>query len=162
MPPECFIMQEHLSEQLRIAKDVFGTMVDINIHPTEDAWPPDSELVTSAVYFTDPWKGALIVECTVSLAFAFTSRFMSVDTPTAVDDDVCDAMGELSNMIAGNLKALMPSSVGISIPSVVRGRDYVLRLRGTESLTSSVFSTEFGQFCLTLVGTATAATESGK
>jgi hypothetical protein len=43
----------------------------------------------------------------------------------------------------------------------VRGRDYVLRLRGTESLTTSIFSTEFGEFCLTLVGTATQAANSG-
>ena len=162
MPSDSFIMEEHLSEQLQIAKDVFGTMVDMSICSLEMSWPPQGELVTSAIYFTDPWKGALIVECTVPLAFAFTSRLMSVDIPTSVDDDVCDAMGELANMIAGNLKALMPSTVGISVPSVVRGRDYVLRLRGTESLTTSVFSTEFGEFCLTLVGTATQAARSGR
>jgi len=137
-------------------------MVDMSICPVETTWPPHAELVTSAIYFTEPWKGALIVECTVPLAFAFTARLMSVKLPTSVDDDVCDAMGELSNMIAGNLKALMPSTVGISIPSVVRGRDYVLRLRGTESLTTSVFSTEFGEFCLTLVGTAAGTAKSGR
>ena len=60
-------------------------------------------------------------------------------------------MGELANMIAGNLKALMPANVGISIPSIVRGTDYVLQLRGSVSRSRTVFETEFGSFCLTLL-----------
>ena len=59
---------------------------------------------------------------------------MSVPMPTTVDADVCDSMGELVNMIAGNFKALMPAETGISIPSVVRGRDYVLQMRGSKTL----------------------------
>ena len=87
-----------------------------------------------------------------TLAFEFTSRLMSVPPPSSVDADVCDSMGELVNMIAGNFKALMPAETGISIPSVVKGRDYLLQLRGSKALSQIVFRTELGEFCLTLMG----------
>jgi len=145
-------IEEHIAEQSRIVGEVFGVMVDIVAEPTTAPWPPSEELVTATIYFTEPWKGAMMIECVLPLAFEFTSRLMSVPLPTAVDADVCDSMGELVNMIAGNLKALMPPDTGISIPSVVRGRDYILQLRGSKTLSQIVFATEAGQFCLTLVG----------
>ena len=62
----------------------------------------------------------MMLECVLPLAFDFTSRLMSVPLPTTVDADVCDSLGELVNMFAGNFKALMPPETGISTPSVVR------------------------------------------
>jgi chemotaxis protein CheX len=145
-------VEEHISEQTRIVAEVFGVMADIVAEPAAESWPPSEELVTAAIYFTEPWKGAMMLECVVSLAFEFTSRLMSVPLPTTVDADVCDSMGELVNMIAGNFKALMPPETGISIPSVVRGRDYVLQMRGSKTLSQIVFETEFGGCSVTLVG----------
>ncbi len=145
-------VEEHTSEQARIATEVLRVMADIAAEPVEVRWPPREELVTAAVYFTEPWKGAMGLECVLPLAFEFTSRLMSVSLPTSVDADVCDSMCELVNMIAGNFKALMPAETGISIPSVVKGRDYLLRLRGSKTLSQIVFRTEWGEFCLTLVG----------
>ncbi len=146
-------IDEHVSEQVRIVSEVFGVMVDIVAEPTSGPWPPTEELVTAAIYFTEPWKGAMMVECVLPLAFGFTSRLMSVPLPNSVDADVCDSLAELVNMIAGNFKALMPAETGISIPSIVRGRDYILQMRGSKTLSQVIFDTEMGKFCLTLVGT---------
>ena len=55
---------------------------------------------------------------------------MSIDMPSSVDADVCDAFGELANMIGGNLKAVLPSKVEISMPSMVQGIDYSLWICG--------------------------------
>jgi hypothetical protein len=132
-------VEEHVSEQSRIVAEVFGVMADIVVEPANDPWPPGEELVTAAIYFTEPWKGAMVLECVLPLAYEFTVRVMSVPMPTSVDADVCDSMGELVNMIAGNFKALMPAETGISIPSVERGRDYVLQMRGSKTLSQIVF-----------------------
>jgi chemotaxis protein CheX len=145
-------VEEHVSEQSRIVAEVFGVMADTVVEPANDSWPPGEELVTAAIYFTEPWKGAMVLECVLPLAFEFTARVMSVPMPTSVDADVCDSMGELVNMIAGNFKALMPAETGISIPSVVRGRDYVLQMRGSKTLSQIVFESEFGPCSVTLVG----------
>jgi CheY-specific phosphatase CheX len=145
-------IEEHVSDQIRIASEVLGVMADIVAEPAERPWPPPEELVTAAIYFTGPWNGAMMIECALPLAFGFTSRLMSVPPPNSVDADVCDSLAELVNMVAGNFKALMPAETGISIPSVVRGRDYILQLRGSKTLSQIVFATDLGDFCLTLVG----------
>jgi hypothetical protein len=145
-------LEEHYSEQSRIVAEVFGVMADIVAEPATVPWPPSGELVTAAIYFTEPWKGVMLLECVLPLAFEFTARVMSVPMPTSVNADVRDTMGELVNMIAGNLKALMPPTTMISIPSVVRGRDCVLQMRGSKTLSQIVFDTEFGACSLTLEG----------
>jgi CheY-specific phosphatase CheX len=145
-------IDEHISEQARIAGDVFRVMADIVAEPVSAPWPPSQELVTAAIYFTEPWTGAMMIECALPLACGFTARLMSVPVPETVDADVSDSLAELINMIAGNFKALLPAGTGVSIPSVVRGRDYILQLRGSKTLSQIVFGTEMGQFCLTLVG----------
>ena len=149
-------IQEHTSEQARIVGEVFGVMADIVAEPatgpSSGAWPPGEELVTAAIYFTEPWKGAMILESVLPLAFEFTRRVMSVPLPVSVDPDVCDSMAELVNMIAGNFKALMPPETGISIPSVVLGKDYILQMRGSKTLSQVVFESEFGSCSLTLIG----------
>jgi Chemotaxis phosphatase CheX len=145
-------IEEQISQQSRIVCEVFGVMADLVTEPVAEPWPPGDELVTAAIYFTEPWKGAMILECVLPLACEFTARVMSIPAPTSVDADVCDSMGELVNMIAGNFKALMPPETGISIPSVVRGRDYILQMRGSKTLSQIVFETEFGGCSLTLVG----------
>ena len=83
-----FTLEEHVAEQIQIARDVFGMMVDMHVEPVSSDWKPDQEVVTSAIYFTEPWKGALFVECTTSLAFAFTARLMFIDLPGSVNADV--------------------------------------------------------------------------
>ena len=49
-----------------------------------------------------------------------------------VDDVVRDVLGELANMIGGNLKSVLSRGIQLSMPSVVDGSDYCLRVCGAE------------------------------
>lgn len=55
---------------------------------------------------------------------------MGVPQPTSFDDDVRDAMGEITNIIGGNMKPILPHGVGLSMPSVVYGRPSSLKICG--------------------------------
>jgi hypothetical protein len=52
--------------------------------------------------FVGSREGALGIECTADQTFEFTKRLLGVDRPAEVNEDVCEAFGELSNMIGGN------------------------------------------------------------
>jgi chemotaxis protein CheX len=45
-------------------------------------------------------------------------------------DEVSDALGELTNMVGGNIKGLLPAPSTLSIPSVAGGESYTLRVPG--------------------------------
>jgi chemotaxis protein CheX len=76
---------------------------------------------------------------------------MGLPLPEEVNDDVRDTMGELANMLGGNLKSLLPRGVVLSMPSVVAG-DYSLRVCGGKAIVEHVaYRWPAGVFCITLV-----------
>ena len=103
------------------------------------------------------WNGAVLLECSPAQACSFTQLLLSVDRPTAVNDDVRDALGELANMLAGNLKSVLPRGVSLSVPSITVGTDYTLRICGGNMVERLGFSGPDGVFWVTLVEIATSA-----
>ncbi len=103
-------------------------------------------MVTASVFLVGAWKGAVSIELSTDQAIHLTKCFNSEARPSGLDEDVRDAIGELANMIGGNLKATLPRGTHLSVPSVVLGTDYNMRLCGVAEITSFGFSTEWGPF----------------
>src|SRR5579871_5123602 len=135
----------------RIVVSVFQTMLQLNASPAESTWTPAAEGLTAAIYFAGSWKGAVLLECTRQQAFEFTHRLMSIDRPGTVNGDVRDALGELANMLAGNLKSVLPRGVDLSMPSVVEGTDYSLRVCGESLIDRMAFTGELGVIWVTVI-----------
>jgi chemotaxis protein CheX len=146
-------IESYRPEETQIIADVFQTMLGLTVERATGDWDSRTPPVTGAVYYAGAWNGALLVECTQEQSFQFTARLMSIEPPTSVNDDVRDALGELANMIAGNLKAVLPFGVAISMPSVVEGNDYSLRVCGGNDVSRMTFASELGRFRITLVET---------
>jgi chemotaxis protein CheX len=68
-----------------------------------------------------------------------------------IDEDVRDSLGELANMLAGNLKSVLPSGVVLSMPSVIEGSDYSLQICGKRSIERVPFWSTEDIFGVTLV-----------
>jgi chemotaxis protein CheX len=107
----------------QIAEAVFETMLGIEIAPAEQIWEPNPEGVIALVKLTGTWNGAVTLETTKDQACDFTGAFLSLPAPDAVDGDVRDVMGELANMIGGNLKSTMAHGAHLSAPQVMAGAD---------------------------------------
>jgi CheY-specific phosphatase CheX len=87
-------------------------------------------MLTAAVYLTGEWVGAACVHVEPEQACAFAGHFLGMPAPDAVSDDVRDVMGELANMIAGNLKCTLAPGIRVSVPSVTDGRPESRTKRG--------------------------------
>jgi chemotaxis protein CheX len=114
------------------------TVLPIEIHPTDVAQIVEAVFITmlnmETVVLGDPWfPGSARLTSTVRLeggqaqASRFTSRFLSKDPSEVVDYVVHDVLGELANMIGGNLKSVLSKQIEISMPSVVDASDYSIR-----------------------------------
>jgi CheY-specific phosphatase CheX len=62
-------------------------------------------------------------------------------------------LGELANMIGGNMKCSMPTGVRLSMPTVMEGRDYDLRICGSQILERVAFQCAEGHFWVTVLVT---------
>ena len=145
------LTQTYEAETEQIVEDVFSSMLRMPVERAHFPEQPQTTMLTAAVHFVGSWKGALRIECTPEQTFEYTRRLLGIEPPTEVNEDVCDAFGELANMIGGNLKAVLPPVVQLSMPSVVRGRDYNMRICRAVTVCRLAFDSELGVFWVTLV-----------
>ena len=150
--PAAFSLDVYRDDMARVVQSVFQTMMNLEVAPSDAPWTPSPDTITAAVLYVGEWRGATLVECAAQQACQFAVQFMRIEMPAAIDDDVRDVMGELANMVAGNLKSLLPRGVDLSIPSVVEGRDYSLHVCGGVNATERMtFSSATGNFRVTLI-----------
>jgi chemotaxis protein CheX len=147
-------MQTQVSVEIltQIVQSVFITMMDIEVQPCDAPWSATGDRMTALVYLTGDWNGAIIFECNPQMACHFAGRILCMDPPESVDDDVSDVLGELANMIGGNMKSGMSLGIRLSMPSVMNGRDYDLRVIGAEVQERLAFKCESGNFWVTVLG----------
>lgn len=86
----------------------------------------DDRFLTGCVQLTGAWEGAAVVRCSYKLASHLASTMFGIEELS--EEEVCDTVGELANLTAGAVQALMPSPSELSPPSVVEGKDYRLIL----------------------------------
>ena len=137
-----------------LAESVFLSMLNLEVQPGEAELLPDSEIITAAVYYAGAWKGAVLLQCDQRQAREFTERLMKIPRPEDFDDDVRDAVGELVNIIGGNLKPILPHGIALSMPSVIEGCPTSLRICGNNPAIRLAFISELGDFWLTVTGLA--------
>ncbi len=121
-------MEIQLGELAQIVEYVFRTMMCLEVNESSQPWIPDADRITATIHLAGEWKGALALECAPRQACAFAARFLTMDPPKTVNDMVRDVVGELANMIGGNLKCVLAGGLQLSMPSVVDGIDLSLRV----------------------------------
>lgn len=90
----------------------------------------EGEMVTSVVGFAGALSGACLFRASYSAAIKLATLMIG-DEFQEVDDTVKDAIGEICNIVAGGWKgkvAGLGANCGLSVPTVVTGRDYHLRV----------------------------------
>jgi chemotaxis protein CheX len=127
--------------------EVLSTMLDIDAEVGEayheNAATGNSDGVVSFLGLAGPeLAGTGSLRCNSKSACQFAARFLMSEFQS-VDDEVLDAFGELTNMIIGNFKNELEHHVGptgLSIPTVIYGRNFATRSLGQEEWTVVPFT----------------------
>jgi CheY-specific phosphatase CheX len=144
-----FPIQQFRASIREITQAVFETMLSLNVMPLDAPSPARDRGLTAAVYYAGAWRGAILLDCSREQAKLWS--YLLTGAGDSDDADIRDDLGELANILAGNLKPLLPPGTGLSIPSVVEGADYRLRLCGGNQFEILDFKAETGCFRVTLV-----------
>jgi chemotaxis protein CheX len=136
-----------------VVGSVFTTMMGLEVCNSDEPFPGPAGLLTAAVYLSGEWAGAVCIHVSARGACSFAGHFLGIPAPNEVDDDVRDVMGELANMIAGNLKCALCPGIHVSIPSVTEGAHYSLRVCGVQVVCRAAFHSEAGPFWIVLIDT---------
>lgn len=110
---------------LRAGHNTFSTMLQAPLtfgEPSQDPTPGADFDISGIIGLTGDMTGSVVISMSWSTATNCVKAFTGMDN--APDEDVCDAIGELANMIAGSAKSQLDGkNISISCPSVVRGKD---------------------------------------
>jgi chemotaxis protein CheX len=75
--------------------------------------------VSASVSLTGAWRGHTVVSCSEAASRNAAAALLAIDLQDVTQADVIDAVGELANVIGGNVKALLPEPCLLSLPHVL-------------------------------------------
>ena len=126
-----------VEEIVSSTNEVFSTMIPMEIKSDGSFYQKEDMISTdviSLVSFTGEHSGILAVFCSKEIALKITSGMLGIEA-TEIDQDTKDAMGEVTNMIAGTLKNKIFEKFGamhLSVPIVIAGGDLTISSSGGE------------------------------
>jgi chemotaxis protein CheX len=94
-----------------------------------DGGPAGTE-VHSWVSISGPWHGHVVYASSTTAAREAAAAFLAMPADEVSQDDVSDVLGELANIVGGNLKAMLPPGCLLSLPQVVLAPDSATRYPG--------------------------------
>lgn len=131
-----------------VTREVFATMLNMHVQsgtPAEEAVASGGQAsVVALVGLAGAWSGTGAVSCTAALACRIASH-MVLGNFDGVNDEVLDAMGEVANMVVGNIKNNLEVRIGpmgLSVPTVIYGRNFTMRAPGKHLWTVVPFACE--------------------
>lgn len=134
----------------KIVVTVFQTMVIMDAIPIEAVWAPEPDRLTATIHLAGPvWAGTVLLEVGRSLGHHLTSRFLGIPSPD--DRDVRAVLGELANIIGGNLKCALSPGALLSMPTVVDGNSYTVHLCNAKTTEHFAFNSDGDVFWVMVV-----------
>lgn len=106
--------------------------------------------VSGIIGFTGAARGSIVISMPKDVAHKLTSRMLNEDEASCSQQDISDCVGEVTNIIAGNLLARIDQGSGsqgarISLPSIVHGPHRVVWSRRDIPCELVLFDTELGK-----------------
>jgi chemotaxis protein CheX len=90
--------------------------------------------ISAVIGLSGDIRGAVVVAMRKNFAIRVTDTLVGT-SHTELDDDVVDAIGEIVNIIAGNIKNEVPGGekIVISLPTVIKGSEHSFAWPGKQS-----------------------------
>jgi chemotaxis protein CheX len=115
----------------QIVQSIFTSMLGMEAFRGD--LPADCrETVLGTVHIGGPKSASVVLGLTSEVARATAASMLQMNLEDVTSDDIRDVAAELTNMIGGNLKSLLPGPLFLSLPTVVAGRDLGLEIPGAE------------------------------
>ena len=101
--------------------------------PTGDDGQPSE--VHSSVSITGSWTGHVVYASSTAAARRAAAAFLAMEPEEVSPDDLSDVLGELANIVGGNVKAMLPPGALLSLPQVVLAPESTARFPNAERVT---------------------------
>jgi len=146
-------MQLATEDISRLTEDIWLSTLGLAVRPSDQTVPErlSGRTLDGIVTITGDYHGAVVVQCPLGLAARLARAMFDLGAARPTLADMQDALGEITNMTGGNIKALLPGTCHLSLPAVVEGEDYTIRVPGSRTTHRAVFACGDESFVVSIV-----------
>jgi len=142
---------EYINPFIAALNNAFSTMLDCEVERGQIALKQDRNAkydVSGVIGLSGTAVGTVVLSLSHDVATSAASMLLMYEA-TELDSDVVDAVGELTNMVAGAAKAQLEEyRLEVSLPNVVTGRGHEIRFPSNVTPICVPFNTKWGEMCL--------------
>lgn len=142
------------AEIQQFTSDAWTSVLGLDLEPTGRAFATTTDTITGCVQVTGGWRGTVVLVCPVPLARKVSAVMFGLSPDAVSVEHETDAIGELINILGGNIKALLPGPSYLSLPTVAHGTSYAVRIPGGQCIAEGVFESESELFMIAVVEAA--------
>ncbi len=142
---------EHINPFVASVDNVFNTMLSCELSREDlflkDGFQPEHP-VAGIIGLSGKAKGVVVLSLCREVALEATAVLLQ-ERPPEVNDEVVDAVGELTNMIAGGAQAQLEHlEMRISLPTVVLGDSYTIEFPASTRPICIPFGSKWGKMAV--------------
>ena len=142
---------EYINSFISSLDHTFRTMLECEVERGQAAlkenFAPKYE-VSGVIGLSGKAVGTVVLSLSKEVAMQAASHMLMSEN-TEINDDVVDAVGELTNMVAGAAKSqLVEYQLMVSLPNVITGRDHEVRFPSNVRPICVPFTTKWGPLAL--------------
>ena len=136
-------------------QEIFSTMVMMEVSVSDEELTDRrvmSDSISGIIGLAGTHKGVLAIHLPKVVALAITSSFLGMDVDE-IGPDVEDAVGELANMLGGNIKTILSQKgrdIELSMPTTISGKQYDFQPTKDAEQVAIPFVTDAGNFVIEL------------
>jgi CheY-specific phosphatase CheX len=112
-----------VSEVCQLVESIWSCVLGWEVLPGFGRTIGKEDHLTGCVPLTGEWTGTVLLDCHRDLALHAAAGMFGMDS-----EDIPHELGELTNMLGGNLKALFDGPCYLGLPAVISGQDYAVRV----------------------------------
>ncbi len=149
LPGSAVKVEEHLVAS--VVQEIWSSMLGMD---AEAGHPPGDRgcaTLSGSVQFGGAWHGAVFLNCPGNLARTLAAGMFGTEPELLSREDIFDAVGELANVIGGNIKHLLPPPCQLRLPTVQEQAEPDRTTESGSLVTEVVFRCESETFRVALV-----------
>ncbi|HYO84930.1 MAG TPA: chemotaxis protein CheX [Dermatophilaceae bacterium] len=143
-------MQLARDDVVHIVREVWSSMLGLEAHSCEETAPYGGPAMAGSVGISGATDCLIALQVQTDGARQFAAAMFGLEVTEISDDDVADAVGELTNMVGGNIKSLLPEPSSLSLPVVAQGSNPLLRVVGGTVIFEAAFVSNNYPICVTV------------
>jgi chemotaxis protein CheX len=130
------IVHDHLTDAVGM---VLASLVEFPVDPVIDGTVDADDALTGIVTVSGDVDAVVVVRCDHSLAVDIAVGMFAMPAEELEDADVVDALGEVTNMTGGSVKALLDGTCRLGLPIVTTGAPTAVVVPGARPVARAVF-----------------------